>query len=103
MNAIPRPLRLVAEALIVVLLGVAIMAALYSEWWRLCCSAMNGVIGLLFSPAFVFAMVIGGGPHGATRFDVYIGTATECVVLWALVRLVVVPRWKSTKLARSKS
>lgn len=88
--------RIALEALVAAAVGAATVAILYSSWWSSCCKAVEPAVSIPLLPGMVIAMLIGGGPHGAERFHVYIGVAAEFVALWLLFRLFIAPRFRRT-------
>ena len=73
----------------ITLCGVALSAALYSDWFQTCCMDFSRtVIGILTMPAILIAMIIGNGVHNATSTDFTIGLVGELLIIWVLVRLI---------------
>ncbi len=80
--------RLFVEAIATAIFGVVLSGALYSDTFRMCCmDSSRELIGWLTLPAILFASIIGGGVHGATRAQFTLGLVLELLSVWAVVRL----------------
>jgi hypothetical protein len=81
-------LRLLAEATAIAVLGVVLSAVLYSDAFRACCmDSSRELIGWLTLPAILFASIVGGGVHGATRAQFTLGLLLELLSAWTAVRI----------------
>ena len=82
----PSAVRLTLEAFLVSLAAVALVALLYSSYWRECCGAADMPLVVALYPGFLFAMLVGGGAHASTKYHYYIGVVVQFLVCWAIVR-----------------
>jgi len=81
-------IRLLAEAAAIAVLGVVLSAVLYSDAFRACCmDSSRELIGRLTLPAVLFASLVGGGAHGATRTQFTLGLVLELLSAWSAMRL----------------
>jgi hypothetical protein len=78
--------RLVIEAVAVVVSGVLLSAALYSDWFKECCmTESRDLLGLVTLPAILFASLIGGRVHAAKTTHFTIGLVIELLLLWGVL------------------
>jgi hypothetical protein len=87
--------RLAVEAAIAAVAGAATSAAIYSDWWQVCCRAMAGALFVLSIPSYVFAILLGGGVHSATKVHYYVGIVLQFVLVWFLARWLIA--WRAAK------
>ena len=80
------PLRLFIEAAVAACAGAATSAAVYSDWWQVCCRALSLALFVLFIPSYAFAIALGGGVHSATKVHYYVGVVLQFVLVWFLAR-----------------
>jgi hypothetical protein len=78
----PQAKQFVAEGVVAGVLGSACVAVQYADWWRECCEGANTILWYLFLPGTYFGMLIGGGPHAATRYHYFVGAALQLFLLW---------------------
>jgi hypothetical protein len=82
----PSAVRLILEAVAVSLAAIALVALLYSPYWRECCGAADMALVVALYPGLLFAMLVGGGVHASTKYHYYVGVVVQFLVLWAIVR-----------------
>ena len=77
--------RLAIEAALAAGAGAAVSAAVYADWWQQCCRSMSGALILLSIPSYIFAILVGGGVHSATKVHYYGPSVRSALVPRALV------------------
>ena len=86
MSNLPSAVRLTLEALAVSLAAVALVALLYSSYWRECCAEADMAVLVTLYPGFIIAVLIGGGAHTSTKYHYYTGIVVQFLVFWGIVR-----------------
>ena len=72
------------QAALVSMLGAALSAVIFSQWFRSCCaSVVTGWRGYFFLPGMVIGTFIGGGIQRATPVHYGIGIVIEILLIWS--------------------
>lgn len=86
--------RLMLEGVIVAILGTGLLAIMYTDAFHACCTKIGVAMSILYTPSMVFAWLVGGGPHGATRDLYYASAFLQFLIGWPLLRLLVNWRYR---------